>query len=122
MNGIDFVADTNIILYTLEGHPGIEALLHYSFAVSVISEIELLGKLQISPQEVQIITDLLSDCYLVNLTIPIKNRAIQIRQKQKVKLPDALIAATAIELQVPLVTGDKRLEKIEGLNCLIFEF
>jgi Domain of unknown function (DUF4160) len=33
MNGIDFVADTNIILYTLEGHPGIEALLHYSFAV-----------------------------------------------------------------------------------------
>jgi hypothetical protein len=71
---------------------------------------------------VQIITDLLSDCYLVNLTIPIKNRAIQIRQKQKIKLPDALIAATAIELQVPLVTGDKRLEKIEGLNCLIFEF
>lgn len=49
-------------------------------------------------------------------------KAIQIRQKQKIKLPDALIAATAIELHVPLVTGDKRLEKIEGLNCLIFEF
>jgi predicted nucleic acid-binding protein len=32
-----------------------------------------------------------------------------------------LIAATAIELQIPLVTADKRLERIEGLNCLIIE-
>jgi predicted nucleic acid-binding protein len=121
MNGIDFVADTNILLYTLEGHSGIESLLHYSFAVSVISEIELLGKHEITSEETRIIAELLSDCSLIELNNPIKNRAIQLRQKQKIKLPDALIAATAIELQIPLVTADKRLERIEGLNCLIIE-
>jgi predicted nucleic acid-binding protein len=121
MSGIDFVADTNILLYTLEGHSGIESLLHYSFAVSVISEIELLGKHEITSEETRIITELLSDCSLIELNNPIKNRAIQLRQKQKIKLPDALIAATAIELQIPLVTADKRLERIEGLNCLIIE-
>lgn len=121
MSGIDFVADTNILLYTLEGHSGIESLLHYSFAVSVISEIELLGKHEITSEEIRIITELLSDCSLIELNNPIKNRAIQLRQKQKIKLPDALIAATAIELQIPLVTADKRLERIEGLNCLIIE-
>ena len=121
MSGIDFVADTNILLYTLEGHSGIESLLHYSFAVSVISEIELLGKHEITSEETRIITELLSDCSLIELNNPIKNRAIQLRQKQKIKLPDALIAATAIELQIPLVTADKRLERIEGLNCLIID-
>ena len=121
MSGIDFVADTNILLYTLEGHSGIESLLHYSFAVSVISEIELLGKHEITSEETRIITELLADCSLIELNNPIKNRAIQLRQKQKIKLPDALIAATAIELQIPLVTADKRLERIEGLNCLIIE-
>jgi predicted nucleic acid-binding protein len=121
MNGLDFVADTNILLYILEGQSGIESLLHYSFAVSVISEIELLGKHEITREETSIIEALLADCSIIELNTPIKNRAIQLRQKQKIKLPDALIAATAIELQIPLVTADKRLERIEGLNCLIFE-
>lgn len=122
MSGIDFVADTNILLYILEGHSGVKALLGYSLAVSVVSEIELLGRHQITKQEVETISSLLSDCFLVDFTQSIKNRAIQIRQRQKIKLPDALIAATAMELHIPLVTGDKRLEKIEGLDCLIFEF
>jgi predicted nucleic acid-binding protein len=121
MNGLDFVADTNILLYILEGQSGIESLLHYSYAVSVISEIELLGKHEITKEETSIIQALLADCSLIELNTPIKNRAIQLRQKQKIKLPDALIAATAIELQIPLVTADKRLERIEGLNCLVFE-
>ncbi len=37
----------------------------------------------------------------------IKMIAIDIRIKHKLKLADALIAATAISLSIPLVTGDK---------------
>jgi predicted nucleic acid-binding protein len=122
VNGIDFLADTNILLYILEGHPGMEGLLHYSFAVSVISEMELLGKFQITKAEESIIKNLLSDCQLVDLSEQIRSRAIRLRQNQKIKLPDALIASTAIELGIPLATADKRLERISGLNCLIIDF
>jgi hypothetical protein len=48
MNGTDFIANTNILIYILEGHPGVEAILQDSFAASVISEIELLGKPRIN--------------------------------------------------------------------------
>ena len=122
MNGIDFIADTNILIYTLEGHPGVKAILPYFFAVSVISEIELLGKTGISDLEKEIINELLNDCQVIELNSVIKERAISLKQKQKIRLPDAIIAATAIEYSLPLVTADKRLEKIEGLNCLVFEF
>lgn len=122
MNGIDFLADTNILIYILEGHPGVEAILPYHIAVSVISEIELLGKCAITQLEKETIRQLLADCDVVEMSSSIKNGAIHLKQLQKIKLPDAVIAATAIELQIPLVTADKRLEKIEGLNCLIFNF
>jgi predicted nucleic acid-binding protein len=121
MNGIDFLADTNILIYTLEGHPGVKSILPYSFALSVISEIELLGKTGILEEEIEAIRDLLNDCTLIELSETIKTRAIQLKQKQKIRLPDAIIAATAIEFSLPLVTADKRLEKIEGLNCLVLE-
>ncbi len=122
MNGIDFLADINILVYTLVGHPGIEGLLHYSFAVSVISELELLGKFRISKGEEAIIKNLLADCFVIDLSEPIRTRAIHLRQNQKIKLPDALIVATAVETGIPLVTADKRLERISGLNSLIIDF
>jgi len=82
----------------------------------------LLGKTGISDLEKEIINELLNDCQVIELNSVIKERAISLKQKQKIRLPDAIIAATAIEYSLPLVTADKRLEKIEGLNCLVFEF
>ena len=87
MNGIDFLADTNILIYTLEGHPGVKSILPYSFALSVISEIELLGKTGILEEEIEAIRDLLNDCTLIELSETIKTRAIQLKQKQKIRLP-----------------------------------
>ncbi|MBO5690919.1 MAG: PIN domain-containing protein, partial [Spirochaetaceae bacterium] len=38
----------------------------------------------------------------------------------KIKLPDAIVAATAISYNVPLLTADKEFNKIKGLNlCLL---
>ena len=43
MNGIDFLADTNILLYILEGQPAVKPFINDALAISVIAEIELLG-------------------------------------------------------------------------------
>jgi predicted nucleic acid-binding protein len=47
--------------------------------------------------------------------------AIELKQKQKIKLPDAIIAATSIFLNFPLFTADKYFSKIPNLDCVIIE-
>jgi len=64
---------------------------------------------------------LLSDCIIIDINPSIKNTTIEIRQKHKVKLPDAIIAATANSLDLPLVTADKDFKTIEDLTLILFE-
>ncbi|WP_434979002.1 hypothetical protein [Daejeonia sp. YH14] len=40
---IDFIADTNFLIYVHEGNKIIEPFLNYNFGISFISEVELLG-------------------------------------------------------------------------------
>ena len=51
MNGIDFIADTNFVIYLLEGKEEVKVFEEYSYAISFITEIELLGNLNISKEE-----------------------------------------------------------------------
>lgn len=121
MNGTDFLADTNILLYILEDLPQVEKISNHVFAVSVISEIELLGKKDIPKQEIKIIRKLLDDCVLLPFSDEIKKKTIEIKQKYGVKVPDAIIASTSIVHKIPLITADKGFEKIKGLNVHIVQ-
>jgi len=55
------------------------------------------------------------------LTNPIKQETIRIRQLYKIKLPDAIIAATAIVEGLTLVTADKGFKKIENLSLILLD-
>ncbi len=94
MSGIDSLTDTNFLIYLLEGRPETELFADFSFAVSFVSEIELLGKKGISEAEKLVIQELLDACFLIDLHPTIKAKAISLKQSHKIKLPDALIAAT----------------------------
>lgn len=48
--------------------------------------------------------------------IVLKNKIIEIRSLYKIKLPDAIIAATAIINNAKLVTGDKGFKKVKELQ------
>jgi len=43
-------------------------------------------------------------------------------QEVSVKLPDAIVAATSIYLDLPLLTADVGFEKIHGLKLILLEF
>ena len=58
-------------------------------------------------------------CYGAGLRI--KHLAISIKQQKRIKLPDAIIAATAIKNNVLLVTADKDFEKISDLDLLLMD-
>ena len=62
---------------------------------------------------------LLDDSIIFELTSEIKKLAIEIRQSIKVKTPDAIIATTAKYLQIPIVSSDKGLKNIQGIELIL---
>ena len=121
MNGIDFLADTNFLIHIHEGHPIVEPFLDYRFAISYITELELLGKFSISKTEKTILKKLIADCFIIDMNSTIKDRCIWLRQRYKIKLPDAIIAATSIETGIPLISSDQGFGQIKELNFLFLE-
>jgi predicted nucleic acid-binding protein len=111
-----FLLDTNIILYLLGGRLA-EPLPEGNYYVSVVTEIELLSYPDIDTQTEQKIRDFLAQLTLTDLDEPIKTKAIQLRRQYTLKLPDAIIAATALTLNVPLFSNDLRLNRISELDC-----
>lgn len=116
MNGIDFLADTNALIYLLNGSSCMSPFLQNRLAFSVISEMELLSFSGITAKEENCIKSLLLDCKEISLTDEIKIKTIEIRKKYKTKLPDAIVAASAIVNNIPLITADKGFNQIEEID------
>lgn len=87
--------------------------------ISIITEIELLSWPKISRVEIGNISEFLSNFESIGLTEEIKIVTIQLRKSTGLKIPDAVIAATAITQAVPLLTNNlKDFEKVDFLKIL----
>lgn len=105
-----FLADTNIAIYELQGRLA-EHLPDGRYFLSVISEIELLAYPGLTTAEEKGIKNLLKTIEVVTITDAIKTETIQIRRTQNLRLPDAIIIATARVLECVLLTNDQQLAK-----------
>lgn len=122
MNGIKVLADTNVFINLSEGKGNIQPhLAGRDVYLSVISEIELLGWYKITENEKLFFDLIINDCILIELIPAIKKQSIFLKQKHRIKLPDAIIAATAIFLGIPLLTFDSGFAKIEELDLILLE-
>ena len=122
MSGIDYIIDTNILIYILQGNPKVRYFTQEEgLGVSCITQMEVLGKYQISTFEEQIIDRFLNRFYIFEIDAQIKQLAINIKQQKRMKLPDAIIAATAIKNKIVLVTADKDFEKVPNLELLLID-
>ena len=119
--GIDFLVDTNVLIYAMEGHPSVTGMLRCSPGISVISEIELLGKKGITQHEANDLRDLLNGFEIINFSDVIKEITISLKQKYSVKTPDAIIAATAKAFNLQLITADTDFRKIKDVDIVILE-
>jgi len=90
--------------------------------ISFITELELLSKPGLTLAEKKIIKSFLNDCTIYDINAIIKDRVIDLKQSIKIKLPDAIIASTALWLNVPLVSADADMKKIKSLNLISIEF
>lgn len=89
--------------------------------ISFNTELELLGYPHITTSEKIRVKEFLNDCIIVDLNESIKGMTIEIKQKLKIKLPDAIIAAKAKYLKMPLISADfgfGRVKEIELVSYL----
>lgn len=89
--------------------------------VSFITEMELLAFEGHSEAEMKTIKTFLSHCKIVDINRSIKEAAIDIRRVDKVKLPDAIVAATSHYLNVPLITADKDFKAVTRIVSAIID-
>ena len=122
MNEKEILIDTNIALYLLNGSTTLADLLQGKNPyISFITELELIGFKTITSKEEKQIVSFINDCTIVSLSNNIKLNYVSIRRKYKLKLADSIIAATAISLNLPMITGDKQFRTIEELNLIFYE-
>jgi len=115
MNGDRYLLDTNIVIAALNQRL---ILPSGSYYVSVITEIELLSFAAITKNDENQIKQFLSDISVIELIPEIKQQTIRLRRLSKVKLPDAIICATAIIKSATLVTNDLRLHSIDECETI----
>ena len=113
----DFVPDTNICLHILNGDLISPPPLGPYF-VSAITEIELFSKPGLLAHEEQSIRTLLSGMTMVQLPPDVRDEAARIRIATGLKLPDAIIAATALTLGATLLSNDRQMARVPGLEVV----
>jgi predicted nucleic acid-binding protein len=118
MSGTNFLLDTNVIINHLNGNKNVEALLDGALLyISAITFTELISK-NLPQSESIILSDYLQTVHVIHTNDFICKLSAEIRKKSKLKLPDAIIAATSIFLHIPLVSFDSDFDKVDDLQII----
>jgi predicted nucleic acid-binding protein len=119
--GKRYLIDTNILIeYSSNNLPNkaqkfVSEIIDEDFNISVINKIEILSHNSAGKQ----IEDFIDLSKIIPLTDNVINMTIELRKSNKSKLPDAVIAATAIVNDFILLTRNiKDFEKISELNVI----
>ena len=106
MSGKDALLDSNVFVYISQKQLDFEKLLekHDNFYASVISKMEVLGYNFNNQEEKDIVENMFNEIEIINLNEDIVNKVIEIRKKKKIKLPDAIVYATASSNELDLIT------------------
>ena len=123
--GARYLADTNTIIDLVVGRLPVassswleQQLEQQAVAISVIIRIELLTKTEPAAEYATMQTFVQSVAVLP-LDEPVTQQTIRLRQQHRVKLPDAIIAATALAHGIPLLTRNGRdFQTLAGLVVL----
>lgn len=120
-----FLLDTNTIIYFCNGtlpekaNDFLQTEVDKGIYISVISEIETLGYPSVIEYEAVINEAFINGSIVVELTRDVVDKTIEIRKACRIKLPDAIIAATAIVHNLTLVSrNDGDFRRIVDLNYL----
>jgi len=107
--------DTNIIVSVFQGHGVLASELEgKDLFISVLTRIELYSWQVKDARRLQWLDAFMEECELVEMDRAIQDQAIDIRKRHKLAVVDAVIAATALRKDIPLLTADKDFKRLDG--------
>lgn len=122
--GQGFLIDTNVIIdYTSNliadnGSAFVENIFNTAFNISVVVKIEVLGYND-APAKMRLLEDFLASATIIPLDDTVTQKTIGLRRAGKIKLGDAVIAATALVHGLVIVTRNTAdFKNIEGITCI----
>lgn len=123
MNGNRFVLDTNAIVSLLQGNIQLAERLKTAdwIGISIISQIEFLVFDGLSDGDRQRFEKFVERIDIIDLSgqeAAFIQQIISMRQKYRLKLPDAIIAAATFNADAILVTADREFGKVTDLETL----
>jgi len=124
--GMRYLWDTNTAIYYLQQQFSLSAekfvddlLKERQPIISAITEIELLCWKTATEKDIEVLKGFINDAQVIELEQPIKLKTADIRKQHKIKLPDAIIAATALIYELTLVTRNTDdFKNITGLDTV----
>ncbi|MBF0487781.1 MAG: type II toxin-antitoxin system VapC family toxin [Nitrospirae bacterium] len=108
--------DTNAVIYLIGGSLATNTLPDGEYGLSVITEIELLSFPSLTIDEEKTIRILIDSVQRLPLSDAVRDATIGLRRRVGLKLPDAVIAATALQWGAVLLTNDSRMADIPDLK------
>jgi predicted nucleic acid-binding protein len=119
-----YLIDTNVVIdylgkkLPLNGMEFMNAIIDDIPNISVVTKIEVLG-FNAPEQHYQLLSDFMNDATILDLNDSIVDASIEVRKNNKTKLPDAIIAATAIVYNLTIVSRNiNDFKNIVGLKCI----
>jgi predicted nucleic acid-binding protein len=120
--GKGYLVDTNAIIDFCNGKlpsSGRDLMLNLKPEISIITNIELFATPTLSEQELALLKKFTSISQIHPVTLDLAQITIKIKQAKTIKLPDAIIAATAISHGLTLISRNKKdFRNIEGLTAI----
>lgn len=125
MSGHRYLLDTNAVIALLQGNGKMLRLLRSArwIGISIITYLEFLSYPAIKENDKRCFDDLIQRIDIINLEKDendLLDFIVTLRQKYRIKMPDAIIAATAITHKAILVTADKQFGHIKPLRVQCF--
>jgi hypothetical protein len=121
MSGERYLLDTNAIVCLLRGDQALHQRLQRAewVGISILSQIEFLAFPSLSSNDRGIFQKFADSIDVVGLDRAdpsLIDRVVILRAQYRLKLPDAIIAATAIERAAILITEDRQLQKLPAVK------
>jgi tRNA(fMet)-specific endonuclease VapC len=117
MSGKRFLLDTNAVIALLAGNAQVVELLRGAdwIGISIITRLEFLAFSGLSDADRDLFTQFVQRVDVIGLSASddgLLEQVIAIRLKHRLKLPDAIVVATAMDTMGDLVSADAQLQNI----------